>query len=222
MSVFATIEVPAEDFTLGGALTPNPGIRVSLDRVVPLGSTLGSYLWATDGSLEAIEAALRAEDDIESFRVVDTVNDEVLVRVKWRKDFSGLLDVLTRTGASVLEGEGGAGSWRFRLRFDDHDSLTAFYHRCVERGIDLDVKSIHNARQVLDVSAEDGLTDAQRETMRIACERGYFDVPRQVTLTHLAEELGISDTAVSQRIRRGLSNYLTPTLAVSDAPSWDR
>lgn len=222
MSVVATIEVAAEDFTLGGALTLNPNIQVTLDRAVPFGSTDGQYLWARNGSLEHIEDVFRAEDGIESFSVVETVDDEALVRVEWVESFTNLLDVMAETGATILDGEGRAGTWRFRLRFDDREDLTAFYRRCTARKISIDLKSIHNTGHRSDVGAERGLTDAQRVTLQVATERGYFEVPRRITLTELAGELDVSDTAVSQRLRRGLSTLLTETFVIGDASPEER
>lgn len=219
MTVIASIEVAAEDFTLGGALAANPGIEVRLERVIPIGSTFIPYFWAKDDSVEAIEQALAAEADIESFRVVDSVDSESLIRVEWEEDLDGLLDALAATDATILEAIGEAETWRFQLRFPDHESLTAFYRQCVDRGISLDVQSVHNPG--IPESVEFGLdiTDAQREALLMALERGYFDVPRQVNLTGLAEEMDVSDTAVSQRIRRGITGLLMATLSNSEKPS---
>ncbi|MDX1745932.1 MAG: bacterio-opsin activator domain-containing protein, partial [Halobacteriales archaeon] len=144
MSVLATVGIPAEAFTFGEVLSINPGLHVRLDRVVPLGSTFIPYFWARDDSVEAIEAALRAEGDIESFRVVETVDDEALVRVEWSQGFDGLLDVLVETGATILEGEGSAERWTFQLRFDDREGLAAFYRGCTDRGISIDLEAVHN------------------------------------------------------------------------------
>jgi predicted DNA binding protein len=215
MSVLAVIGVPAQDFTFGGTLTINPGLHVRLERVVPLGSTFIPYVWAKDDSVDAIEAALRAEDDIESFRIVDTVDGEALIRVEWVRDLDGLLDVMAETGATILEGEGGSDTWTFQLRFDDREDLTAFYQQCAEREISIDLKRVHNPGVRADAGAGLDLTKAQRKTLQHALERGYFEVPRGITITELAADLGVSDTAVSQRIRRGLTTLL---LAILDEP----
>lgn len=45
------------------------------------------------------------------------------------------------------------------------------------------------------------LTTKQRETLELALESGYYERPRTVDLTYLAEELGVSKSAVSQRLR---------------------
>jgi predicted DNA binding protein len=47
------------------------------------------------------------------------------------------------------------------------------------------------------------LTDAERETLEAAVDRGYFRSPRGATLGDLAEEFDISKPAVSKRLRRG-------------------
>lgn len=52
------------------------------------------------------------------------------------------------------------------------------------------------------------LTPTQRQLLDLAVERGYFDVPRQVTAAELGEELGVSASAVSDRLRRVESNVL--------------
>jgi predicted DNA binding protein len=45
------------------------------------------------------------------------------------------------------------------------------------------------------------LTDKQRQTLRLALRTGYYERPRETDLTELATELGISKSAVSQRLR---------------------
>lgn len=44
------------------------------------------------------------------------------------------------------------------------------------------------------------ITAKQREAMQTARERGYYETPRTATLSDLASELGISKSAVSQRL----------------------
>ncbi|UWG46801.1 Transcriptional regulator, contains HTH domain [Halanaeroarchaeum sp. HSR-CO] len=44
------------------------------------------------------------------------------------------------------------------------------------------------------------ITEKQREAFLIAVERGYYERPRGATLDDIAEELGITSSAVSQRL----------------------
>lgn len=208
MSVIATIAVPAGDFTLGALLTRNPDIRIRLERVVPVGGSFIPYFWASDDGVDAIEASLESAADIESFRIVDRVDDDALVRIEWAEEVDGLLEALGDTGGTVLDGVGESNRWRFQVRFDAHDALTAFFRRCVDRGITIDLERVHNPGPPRVHNVPVDLTDSQRVTLELALERGYFEVPRRVDLGDLAEELGISDSAVSQRIRRGVSKVL--------------
>lgn len=59
-----------------------------------------------------------------------------------------------------------------------------------------------------------GLTDTERETIARAMEAGYFEAPRESTVSDLAAEFDISTTGVSKNIRRGERKVLA---AIVDA-----
>lgn len=46
---------------------------------------------------------------------------------------------------------------------------------------------------------------------------GYYDIPRGCTTKELADELGISDQAVTERLRRAIGSLVRHTLALSAA-----
>ncbi len=52
------------------------------------------------------------------------------------------------------------------------------------------------------------LTPAQEESLRVAVEMGYFDLPRDVTATEVADEMGISKSAFLERLRRAQGSLL--------------
>jgi predicted DNA binding protein len=52
------------------------------------------------------------------------------------------------------------------------------------------------------VGQDFGVTPRQDESLRVAVELGYFDLPREVTASEVAKELGISKTAFLERLRR--------------------
>ncbi|WP_135535844.1 helix-turn-helix domain-containing protein [Halostella pelagica] len=47
------------------------------------------------------------------------------------------------------------------------------------------------------------LSAVERETLLTAVREGYYEDPRAVTLQNLADEFGVSDTAISKNLRRG-------------------
>lgn len=216
MSVLVTVGVAVEDVPFGEAFRTDPDRSVRLERVVPLGAATIPYIW-TKGSVESLEAALRRETAVASFRIVDTIDDRTLVRVEWARDDDGFFALMRESDATIVQGEGNADGWTFKLRFDDREEFAACYRRGIDRGIGLDIQRINNPGVAMDEEPGFGITDEQREALELALERGYFDVPRQTTLTELANDLEVSDTATSQRIRRGLSTLLDRTLESSES-----
>lgn len=56
------------------------------------------------------------------------------------------------------------------------------------------------------------LTDRQREVLAHVVRRGYYEIPRSITLRQLAGEIGISTTSLSLILRRAegkiVQNYV--------------
>ncbi|WP_128223968.1 helix-turn-helix domain-containing protein [Halobacteriaceae archaeon SHR40] len=69
-------------------------------------------------------------------------------------------------------------------------------------GAEVSVKWLLNGKQGrLPVKTDVAqITDKQREAIETALEKGYYENPRQASLSDLAEELGVTDSAVSQRL----------------------
>ena len=211
MSVIADVSIPAEQFALGHLLEVRPGVQVRLESMIPTGETTIPYFWVETPDVDAVEAALRESPIVEAATIVDRVGDEALFRVDWTADVDGVVDAITEADCVILGGNGHGDHWTFQLRFPDYDDLSTFYRTVMDKGISVDLEGVHNPME------ESGppvgkLTAEQREALRIAFEAGYFSVPREITLVELAERLGISDSAVSQRIRRGLSKLLASGL----------
>jgi len=76
--------------------------------------------------------------------------------------------------------------------------------RCLAESEDHDSEiTVHSMSQAADrpsMVQVDTITETQWEAAKLAVEMGYYDVPRRVSLGDLASELGISKSAVSQRL----------------------
>lgn len=59
----------------------------------------------------------------------------------------------------------------------------------------------------------DALTERQREILQTAYELGYFDVPRSVSTTDVAEELQLDDSTVAEHLQRAERNLIGSLLA---------
>jgi len=78
--------------------------------------------------------------------------------------------------------------------------------------VGVSLKRVHPLEDETTVAQQWDLTPAQEEALRVSFEMGYFTVPREVTAAEVAEELGVSKSAVLERLRRGLAALLQQVL----------
>ncbi|MFP8952595.1 bacterio-opsin activator domain-containing protein [Natrialbaceae archaeon A-arb3/5] len=213
MSVIATVAVPAADFPLGSLLTPDQETTVTVETTVPTSEGVMPYLWVPSADADSIVDALEESASVESASVIDEMDQTVLVKIEWNGSVNGVLEAIQGSDAIVTNATGTDEWWTFRLRFPSYEGLSTFYTDCTDRDISLELVQLHEA-----VGPESelrfGLTAAQRDLIIAAHETGYFDVPRRTTLVDLGDRFGVSDSAVSQRLRRGLTALIDSTLVV--------
>jgi len=183
------------------------GITITVEPVVPVSSAVMPYLWLDTGNAGPVVDALRGADHVDSVTVIDEMETRQLLKIEWDHDPDGLVSILLDTEAVVLEAAMEGAKWVFRLRFRGYDALSTFSRRCREQGIELQLQQLYSPTRSMDDTRYD-LTDEQQEVLGAALEHGYFEVPRETTLDDLGDKLGISDSAASQRLRRGLATLL--------------
>ena len=202
MTVIADITVPAEDFELGRVLGDFPDVEVELERLVPLQEGIIPLFWISGTDVAEIEAALRENRHTRSVTQLTTADDDTLFEVRWTDQINGVVAALIDTRAKILEATGEAETWDFRLRFETREELSDLNVALTDAGIPVTLRHIYNPSVPVDAST---LSEEQREALLQAYRRGFFEVPRGITLAELAEEMDISDSALSQRMRRGLA-----------------
>ncbi|RQG96633.1 helix-turn-helix domain-containing protein [Natrarchaeobius chitinivorans] len=206
MSVIAEISVPVDAFVLGRILDDVPAVEIELERIVPLEEGITPLFWISGASAGEIEAILRDQPEIENFDVVTRIGNRALFEVTWDPEITGLIQALMETRAKILEATGTARRWDFKIRFHSHDNLSSFNVRLTNLGITVTLRKIY-------VPSPDDTTDVlssdQRELLLLAHREGYFKVPRRTTLSELATKEGVSDSAISQRLRRALDSFIS-------------
>lgn len=207
----AEFTVAAADFPLGTAFVDLAGVRVELEKIVPTGDRVVPYLWVRDVDPADIEATFETHRATQHVTVVESIEDRHLLRVDWNPAYTGFLDILVAIDVVLLSATGTRETWQFTVRADDRDSVSRLEAQCREAGIPIELTHLTDQ---LSGTADNsfGLTDAQREALRLAYERGYFDSPRTTTLAEIADELDISRQALADRLRRGHRRLLENTL----------
>ncbi|NHN57702.1 MULTISPECIES: helix-turn-helix domain-containing protein [Halorussus] len=212
MATEATFTVPSDQFPLGTVFEQLPGAIVELERIIPAQDVVIPYFWVRGTDVDEIEDAFFDHPGVEDIRPVDSVEDEYLLRVEWTLEYDGVLSTLIETGVPLIEAVGTSEQWTFDIRGDDRRDIAAFQDRCRELNIPITLTKLH-ALTPIESEAESALTDTQQEALVLAYEQGYFNTPRDVSMADLGNELGISQQAVSERLRRGISSILGGTLA---------
>ena len=202
MGIVTDITIASTDFELGRSLERAEDVQITFERLVPTGAELFPYMWVYTSDHTGFCQLLNINDAVDTIRIIHHEGEEGLYEMSWVEETEGFLSCLRESEAVVLQAGGSETGLEFQLRFDCQEDISAFQRICRQYDITLSVERIVT-ESVVDAPGKK-LTEPQRETIELALERGYFDVPRQTTMVELAEELGVSDQAVSARIRRAM------------------
>ncbi len=201
---------PADEFPLGSVFETLPDVTVQLERLIPHDTLIIPYFWVRGAQAEDIEAAFDSHAGVTDIRLIDSVDNEYLMRVEWNREYVGVLSALSEASLAVLSGTGTEENWHFEVRGEDREEISKFRAYCQEHGVQIDITAVHALLPIQGVGYD--LTDAQREALVLAYERGFFDSPREASLETVAEELGITQQSLSSRLRRGHRRLIGATL----------
>lgn len=212
MAVLAEVVVPPGEFVLADTLTALPGVRIEIQRVVGGTDHVTPYFWAAGGDLDAFDRELRSDDSTRDVVALQDSDDERLYRVEWEPSIPSLVDAVSDAKATILNAVNDeAGMWKTKILFPERGALSAFHDYCLDSGFSLTLERVYRP-ETPEEHAEYGVTEKQRVALEAAYRAGYFDVPRDHTLSEVADDLGISRNALSARLRRGHRNILSRTL----------
>ena len=204
MSVIADIRIPACDFELGRLLDLSDGASIELETLVPVGERAVPFFWVYGVDTEAFAARLNDRRGIKQIEIVEAFDSQALYGLDWNADSDRLLSAIRDQCGQIVRATGSDEEWRFELRFPDHDAMSTFRRRCEDAGATITVARVSHPTGP-DARARFGLTEHQHEALTLAVEMGYYEVPRRCTTVEVASELGISDQALTERLRRGIS-----------------
>ncbi|GAB7013236.1 hypothetical protein JCM18549_15070 [Halolamina salina] len=181
--------------------------------MVPLGGRPTPFIKIQNGTREEFERTVRNHPSVDGLQLVNSHDGELLYSLDWQSsDFSLLQTVLDLEGV-LLSATGTADTWSLELRFPTHETLSKFQEYYLEANIPVSIKHIYNPTKP-DAGPWFGVTPVQRETLAYAVESGYYSLPRATSTEELAERFDISDQAVTERLRRGISTLVANTLLV--------
>ncbi len=181
------------------------GTRAEFERTASIDGSRGSSIAVSGTDVGA--AAFRRSPYLRDVRQMDGDDDGTVYRLAWNDDRPELLRSISAMDGTVLSAVAVGDTASLELRFPDDVSASRFYAAHDDRVNPISIRrSSHETGA--EVSSGTVLTDKQREALRGALDAGYFEIPRRVHLAELADEFGITDNAMSERLRRGTATLV--------------
>jgi predicted DNA binding protein len=160
--------------------------------------------WLEGASPEAFEEAVASDPSVERCERLTSAGSRHLYEfhlaegARERSIYLGLVE----TGSVIKQATATGEGWEFDIAFPTQSALDEFRSFCERKGFDYQVHRVFTEERPTSGEPAGGLTDKQDELLRMATARGYFTVPRETNLGELADAIGISHQAASERLRR--------------------
>lgn len=201
MSVTIEAHVDADEFEFGRVIESVDGVRIELQTIIPIGEQAFPLIEIHDEDHRTSVEDLREHPAVAAVVAVEEYDDRGVYAIEWHEDPDTFFTSIRDQDAQILNAVRPNGHWEFEIRFPSREALTAFRETINEGELGLDVTRVsQDDRSTADSKEE--LSEPQREALDLAVARGYYAIPRKVTTAELADELGISDQAVVERLRR--------------------
>lgn len=214
MTVIGEFELPADAFPLSETLAAVPDAAVSLVRVTISPELLSPYLWVSASEFDTFNDAAAVDPSVAGLEVLDEFDGVVLCRVSWDLSVVDVAGAFADLDGSVLDTYTTDGGWFLRIQFADRAALRSFRGELGDADVAFRALSLTTSEAEPAVHPY-GLTPKQTEALLRAWEAGYYEIPRETTLTAVAGAMGISQQALSERLQRGHAALLANTIAAT-------
>jgi len=218
MGTIVDVIVPTDQFALADTFDRLPDATVeSVCVVAHEPGQVMPFVWGSSDDPERLEDALRRDQSTEEVIHLAREEGRTLFRIGWSPAVRDVVDVFIETNSTLLRAAGRENRWELRILFPDQESVSRTYESWRDHGIDPSIRRVNGVEDVVTHGGMD-LSHDQHEALVTAFEHDYYCVPRGVTLDGLADELGVSHQALSERLRRGHRNLVQTTLCESPNP----
>ena len=198
------------------ALVPTLASLQSVDiEVVPQGNTnpgTAEFPFHVEYSDRTeLERTFDADPTVDGYELIEWNDGTGLYYIQHATETKLISSAVSDANGYLVHTESEGGGWLVRLLLPDRAALNSVWEYAIDRNIDLDIIEIYRNENTGSESSF-GLTDEQRAALVMAYEKGYFVEPRELSLDALADEMDLSSTAMSGRLRRGMRNLIAATL----------
>lgn len=207
----ARVDLPAEEFALSGLFERAPNTRVELTPAVAQPDNHALLdIQTTNCNRNTVETSFRTDENIATADRYVTHSQGWVYRVTWDNHARSLIQQISDKDTTLLTAHAHEAQWRFQLVTPDRATLSRLHEAVQEHGYTPHCQKISSFEGQQPHTAD--LTDDQRETLIEGFEAGYYNIPRDLTGAELADRLGISHQALSERLRRAYRGLIESIL----------
>lgn len=161
--------------------------------------------------LEEFEAVLDEDPTVENYELMSKDDETGIYYIEYSDETRLISEIVTAVNGFMTEAKTQDRGWLVQLQLPDREALNTIWEYAEDKNIQMEIISIYDSWGG-DAEMSYGLTPEQEEALVVALESGYFSEPREKTLSETAEEVGLSSTAMSGRLRRGMRNLVSAAL----------
>jgi len=170
---------------------PDVGLRVTSYYARPDHSALEVVEMSGPSWSKAVED-IRSLDTVEEVEILESSEKSARVRIAATEcHLPGAIEASGVVPQIPFDIANGCDKW---LVISERSRAREFYDSLRGHGVEVDI--VYSG----EYAPEARLTPRQQEVLAFAVQHGYYDYPRRITLTRLAEKLGVAKSTLSQTL----------------------
>ena len=208
----AVVRVEHPDIVLTETVTHDPSSKVKSVSEAGTDPTSGKFFYhITSSDFRQFEEGLRNDRTIGEFeRVIETGDEEAIYSFVYTDEAKIVSPVISAANGVILDMENDGSAWILTVWMPERTGLASLWDYAQQNDISIELLRVNEYASLGNTNA--GLTDSQREALLVAVESGYFEEPRNATLSEVAADLDISQPAASGLLRRGIKRLIISSL----------
>jgi len=208
----AVVRVKHPDIVLTETVTHDPSSKVTSVSEAGTDPTSGRFFYRIESSdFSRFEDGLGRDNTVGDFeRVIETRDREAIYSFEYTDEAKILSPVISNANGVILGMENDGEAWIFTIWLPERTNLMELWDYARQHDVEIELLRVNEYASLGTTDA--GLTDSQRDALLVAFETGYFEEPRDATLSEVAAELDISQPAASGLLRRGVKRLVVASL----------
>ncbi|WP_152039758.1 helix-turn-helix domain-containing protein [Salinigranum salinum] len=208
----AVVRIEHPDIVLTKTVAHDRSSRVRSVSEAGTDPTSGKFFYHIESSdFRRFEGGLRTDHTIGEFeRVTETGDGKAIYSFEYTDEAKILSPVISTANGVILDMENEGDTWIITVWMSERADLVHLWDYAEQNDIEIELLRVNEYASLGETDA--GLTESQREALLVAFEAGYFEEPRNATLSEVAAELDISQPAASGLLRRGIKRLIVSSM----------